>query len=397
MPSRRRTANKNLSNNLAEVQRRLRTLERRPVRSKLGNRSVTGTAIGPNSVDGTQVSFGINLVAQVDPVTGDPIAILNPQDGQQVFDPYSGVTNTYSEEYNTYIETSATDLTAQSLALNAQASADGKNTIYRQSSAPTGGTYAVGDIWFDESNDGKINRWTVTSGTGAWSAFTLGDKAIGNINANHINAGTIDASVITVSNLDASKITAGTITGRTLKTSGTGRRIEITDGDDIVFYGYDPITSSDYQVGLITPIAAGWSDSSTDAGGSYNIAGGVAIIGSVSAVSNGAASYPNITVASDTDAGTVGAYLFGSAGTYLSIDSAGVASYGDENSVFQIWNDQISFNASYSVDPAVDRYINFWGPIAFQDLDNADGPLLQGSGIPSADGKYTGQIIFRYT
>ena len=403
MPSRRRTANKNLSNNLAEVQRRLRTLERRPTRSKLGNRSVTGAAIGPNSVDSTQVSFGINLVTSVDQVTGAVIPPTNILDGTTRTDPNTGLTETWSESLQAWIkttdpmaqfaaDTAAADAAqaaadaaqAASDASDAMTSANGKNTVFRQSITPT--AKAVGDIWFDSTPDAsdltssgtaaggsRPKRWTGS----AWVPFGLSYAAI--------------------TSLDADKIVAGTITGRTLKTSGTGRRIEITDSDDIIFYGHDPTTSLDYQVGLITPIAAGWSDTSTDSGGSYNIAGGVAIIGSTSAVLNGAASFPNITVASDTDLGTVGAYLFGSAGTYLSIDSAGVASYGDENSGFQIWNDQISFNASYSVDPGVGRYINFWGPIAFQDLNNGDGPLLQGSGIPSADGKYTGQIIFRYT
>ena len=232
MPSRRRTANKNLANNLAEVQRRLRTLERRPVRSELGNRSVSGTAISPNSVDATQVSFGVNLVAQVDPISGDPTPILNPQDGQQVFDPNSGLTTTYSATYDAYIETSSSDTYAQSIALAAQASADGKNTIYRQSTAPTGGTYSVGDIWFDESNNSRINKWNGT----AWIAFTLGTNAVANLNASVITTGEINAANIIVSNLDASKITTGTLTGRTVQTSDTGARVKVTNNDAIEFY-----------------------------------------------------------------------------------------------------------------------------------------------------------------
>ena len=46
MPSRRRSANKNLGNNLSDVQRRIRSLERRPARSRLGAKSVTTAAIG---------------------------------------------------------------------------------------------------------------------------------------------------------------------------------------------------------------------------------------------------------------------------------------------------------------------------------------------------------------
>ena len=50
MPSRRRSRSKNLNNNLSDVQRRLRSLERRPVRTKLASRVVTKAAIAPNSV-----------------------------------------------------------------------------------------------------------------------------------------------------------------------------------------------------------------------------------------------------------------------------------------------------------------------------------------------------------
>lgn len=87
-----------------------------------------------------------------------------------------------------------------------QATANGKNKIFRQSSQPTSGM-ADGDIWFDTSNDNKISRYNGSS----WVAFTLGDDALDSLSANKLTAGTIDASVITVSNLDAGNITTGTL------------------------------------------------------------------------------------------------------------------------------------------------------------------------------------------
>ena len=87
----------------------------------------------------------------------------------------------------------------------AMTAANGKNKVYRQASAPTGGTYAVGDVWFDSDDDNKIYRWNGSS----WDGFTLGDDAIGNLNASHINAGTIDARQVTVSYIDAANITSG--------------------------------------------------------------------------------------------------------------------------------------------------------------------------------------------
>jgi hypothetical protein len=94
---------------------------------------------------------------------------------------------------------------ADAAAVAAQTTANGKNRIYRQTTMPTGGTYAEGDLWFDTDDDNKFYRYT----SGTFSPFTLGDGALASISANKLTAGTIDASVITVSNLDAGRITTG--------------------------------------------------------------------------------------------------------------------------------------------------------------------------------------------
>lgn len=90
----------------------------------------------------------------------------------------------------------------------AQATADGKNRVYRQASEPTGGTYAEGDLWFDTDDDNRIYRYT----SGSWAtAVPLGNNALGNLSANKITSGSIDASVITVSNINAGNISTGTL------------------------------------------------------------------------------------------------------------------------------------------------------------------------------------------
>ena len=103
---------------------------------------------------------------------------------------------------------------AYDLANAAKISADGKNTVYRGSSIPTGGTYVTGDVWFDTGNDNQINRWDGTR----WVAFTLGDDALDSISASKITAGVIDASQITVSNIDAGNITSGYISADRINT-----------------------------------------------------------------------------------------------------------------------------------------------------------------------------------
>jgi hypothetical protein len=128
-------------------------------------------------------------------------------------------------EIATDIETAITD------AATALSTADGKNTIYRQTSQPTGGTYANGDLWFDSDDDNKLYRYS-SSPSPAWTSFTLGNNALSNLSANKITAGTLDASLITVSNLNAGSITAGTLTGISI----AGGQIDIGGADTTSFH-----------------------------------------------------------------------------------------------------------------------------------------------------------------
>lgn len=110
---------------------------------------------------------------------------------------------------------------AQSAATAAQTTADGKNKIYRQGTTPTG-TFSVGDLWFNTSNDNAISRWDGSS----WVANTLGNNALASISASKLTAGTIDASVITVSNINAGNISTGTLAAdRIAAASITGSKL----------------------------------------------------------------------------------------------------------------------------------------------------------------------------
>lgn len=415
MPSRRRSANKNLGNNLAEVQRRLRYLERRPVRSKLGSKVVTGASIAPNSVTPDQVTFGTTVIS-TDP---DIITTIeNPKDGLVVANPATGQTQIYSEENSTYVSVSdpvasgyAFDAynyagTAQETATTAQRTADGKNTVYRQDSTPTGGTYAIGDVWFNTSSDNQINRWS-GSPTPTWTPVSLGDKALGSISANKITAGTIDARVITVSNLDAGNITVGNlsasrigagtitatvsingpiITGGTLRTDVDGkRRIAITDSDDIIFYG-----DTGSRSGTVTSIGGTWTGSSGDGDPGYSIAGGLMIYGGDAAVSNGATTYPSIVATADST------YMYGSAVSRFTANASLLGMYGPEayiyNDITTIYTGYASTTTNGTARP---WHLYLQGRLRLS--ENAAGPISAGSGIPSTDGVVEGQICFRYS
>jgi len=113
---------------------------------------------------------------------------------------------------------------ASAAATAAQTTADGKNRIYRQTTMPTTGPFAEGDLWFDTDDDNKFYRYT----SGAFSAFTLGDGALASLSANKLTAGTIDASVITVSNINAGNISSGSLSAdRISANSITGGKLAV--------------------------------------------------------------------------------------------------------------------------------------------------------------------------
>lgn len=256
MSSRRRNSKKNLGTNLSDIQRRLRRMERKPIRTRLQNRVIKGAAIAPSSITADEVEFGTAIVSN-DPEND----VLNPKTGLLVINPDDNGASVYSADQNNYVDIK--DATAQSTAdgkntiyyqttapssaslkINdiwydtddgnklyvwngtawvniqdtaiaaaaaaataAQSTADGKNKVYRQDAQPSGGTYVSGDIWFDTDDNNKIYRY---SGT-AWVAVQLGGNALASINASSITTGTIDASVITVSYINASNISTGTL------------------------------------------------------------------------------------------------------------------------------------------------------------------------------------------
>jgi hypothetical protein len=141
----------------------------------------------------------------------------------------------------------------------AQTTADGKNTVYYQSSAPTGGTYAVNDLWFDTSNGYLVNVWNGTEwvasalGTNAIaaSAITAGKIAANSIAANMIQAGAVttaalEAGAVTTNTIAAGAITANTIatgaldaftiTGAVIRTAASGARVQL---DSTGLHGYN--------------------------------------------------------------------------------------------------------------------------------------------------------------
>ena len=135
---------------------------------------------------------------------------------------------------------------AASDAATALSTANSRNRVYRQTTQPTGGTYAEGDLWFDTDDGNKIYRYSPTPSP-VWTGFTLGDSALASISATKVTAGTIDASVITVSNLDAGNITVGTLNGIAINT-GAGATSFHVDATGRLFLGGATFANATFKV-----------------------------------------------------------------------------------------------------------------------------------------------------
>ena len=172
-----------------------------------------------------------------------------PSSGLVVGDIWFDTSNGNRQSYwngTTWVDVQDTAIAAAAAAATAaQSTADGKNKVYRQATSPGTSGNAVGDLWFDTANDNKISRWDGSS----WVANTLGNNALASISANKLNAGSIDASVITVSNINAGNISTGTLAAARIAAGSLNASV-ITAGT---------ITASQIATGTITAtqIAAG--------------------------------------------------------------------------------------------------------------------------------------------
>ena len=99
---------------------------------------------------------------------------------------------------------------ANTTAGNALTAANGKNKIYHQSSQPTGGTYVVGDTWFDTDDGYKMYTWTGS----AWAAEQFGKNSIANVAIDATKIADLAVSAQKIGNLavTAQKIDDGAVT-----------------------------------------------------------------------------------------------------------------------------------------------------------------------------------------
>jgi len=188
-------------------------MERKPIRTRLQNRVIKGAAIAPSSITADEVEFGTNLVSTETPED----FIINPKDGQEVTNPDTGGKKVYDEESGEWVDVKDPA---------AQASADGKNTIYRQDYEPTGGTYALGDTWFDTDDGNKIYRYSIAATATVTNKVLTGNVATLTVSSAHTF---VVGETITVSGVDAtfngSYEVTSTPTALTVRYAKTGTNV----------------------------------------------------------------------------------------------------------------------------------------------------------------------------
>lgn len=169
MASRRRRR-KSIGKVIVDAERRIRRIEKRPGARRLKNNVVTTEKIGyravrtkyidADAVTANEAAFGVNVVSDTDP---DIV-----KDGTTVTDPDTGSTKVYSDDLSAFV--TVTDAAATTAAGDAYDLADTKNTVYRQTSTPTGGTYKTNDIWIDTDDGNKLYVWNGTAWVSAQDA-----------------------------------------------------------------------------------------------------------------------------------------------------------------------------------------------------------------------------------
>jgi len=152
----RRRRRKTIGKVVSDVERRVRVVEKRPgakrikrnvvTAEKIQYRAIVAKNIVVDGVTPNEVSFGTTVVSDTEPTE-------YLKEGTTWVDPDTGVGKVYDPAADDFVDLAATDSIART-------TADGKNTIYAQTAVPTGGTYKINDIWFDTDDGNKLYTWS---------------------------------------------------------------------------------------------------------------------------------------------------------------------------------------------------------------------------------------------
>ena len=274
MASRRFRSRRSVGNLVNNVDSRLRYIEKRPaakriqaqvvvtenlVRNAVITETITPQAVIETSIDTNAVStrtIDANAVTNselnnsaVDNRTIETDAIdarvirANAITADEL-SANSIVAGKISADAITAREISANAITANEISANAivagKISADAITARELSANAITADEISAGAITASLIQGKEIE---LKATAGATQKVTLDDAGITATNSSgqvtlQFNGATgqINADSIIVKNINADEITAGTLTGRTVRTSGSGRRVELSNSDRISFY-----------------------------------------------------------------------------------------------------------------------------------------------------------------
>jgi len=279
----RRRRRKSIGKVLVDVESRVRRVEKRPGATRLKSnvvttqkiqaRAVRTKTIATDAVTPNEADFGVTFVTDTQPTE-------YLKEGTTWVDPNTGAAAVYDPVGEDFVDLTAIDYTAR-------ASADGKNTIYRQDYEPTGGTYALGDTWFDTDDSNKIYRYSTAITATVTNKVLTTNVATLTVSAPH---SFVVGETITVSGIDATfngsyEVTA-TPTALTVRYAKTATNVP-----------------SAVSGGTITN-TAGWKGFALGDGALQNISAGKITAGSLAA---------NVIVTSNLDAGQITAGFISSA------------------------------------------------------------------------------------
>lgn len=143
---------------------------------------------------------------------------------------------------------SAAAAAAQAAATLAQGTAASKVTVYRQTSAPVGGTYGVNDLWLDTDDNNKLYAWTDS----AWELSA--DQRIATALTNASTAQTTAAAKTTLFAQTSQPSTTGRALGDTWLDTDDSNKVYVWTGSawTATLFGVAALAVTARQLGAIT-------------------------------------------------------------------------------------------------------------------------------------------------
>jgi hypothetical protein len=172
--------------------------------SHINDFAVTSGKLADGAVTSTKVAFTVNDIGG-SKFTASATAPSSPTTGDWWVDTTNG---NILKRWTGSAWVSAQDAaiaTAQAAATTAQATANGKNKVTYSTSTPGTTANTAGDIWFQQTSGIITGQWTGNGGT-SWTAVTVGNTVIANLDAGKITTGILAAARIGAGSITADRL-----------------------------------------------------------------------------------------------------------------------------------------------------------------------------------------------